>query len=358
MRHVFWHHHYHHQADQATLLERTPALSHPGQGLTSPQAYRHEFEVVILEGDPAATHRRRFRSAERDPAGMPVALATRNCPQDTTVSNWDINDCDVSVHLIRELFRERTRSVFWYDTRAVTSRQRLHDVIREAREQPDFARIEQADKYNQSFRDLQFSVADLVLLPTHPTTILEVPIKAAGDTLDTGMLDETERKELSAEQSGKTASTLNRPLPKTSGRRSTELVNIYCRSMWDLATHANNAALLMRCRAMRIVPRRYRVKCDAIKNTRQVDRILDECSYRLMLADLDYSRLRKTQLSRFLERLHEQLKAILPTEELNSVVVMAEAIYENIFEATWNKQRAMFAELVKEYELEPNKNED
>ncbi|KAH9360555.1 uncharacterized protein LOC144167232 [Haemaphysalis longicornis] len=175
------------------------------------------------------------------------------------------------------------------------------------------------------------------------------------------MMDETEPNELPGEQPGKplvNASTLDRRLRKTGGRCSKELVNIYCRSMWDLATHANNAAFLIRCRAIRIVPRPYRVECDAIKNTRHVDRILDECSYRLMLADLDYNRLRKVQLSRLLERLHEQLKAILPLEELSSVEVMAKTIYENIFVATRNKQRGLFAELLKEYKLAPRKYED
>ncbi|XP_077544512.1 uncharacterized protein LOC144156637 [Haemaphysalis longicornis] len=175
------------------------------------------------------------------------------------------------------------------------------------------------------------------------------------------MTDETEPKELPVEQPEKhpeKSVTLDRQLRKTGGRRSRELVNIYCHFNWDLATHANNAAFLMRCRAMSMVPRPYRVQCDAIKNTRHVDGILDECSYRLMLADLEYNRLRKTQLSRLLERLHGQLKAILPPEELRSVEVMAEAIYENIFVATGNKQRGMFAELLKEYELEPNKYED
>lgn len=203
-------------------------------------------------------------------------------------------------------------------------------------------------------RDRQFGILELPLpLLTVLTTILEAPMKAAGDTLDMGMLDEKEPKELPAEQLEKprmTASTLNRPLRKVSGHRSTELVNIYCRSMWDLATHTNNAAFLMRCRAMRIVPWPYRVECVSIKNTYHVDRILNGCSYRLLLADLDYSRLRKKQLSRLLQRLHKQLKAILPPEELSCVVVMAEAIYENVFEATRNKQRGMLAELVKEYD--------
>ncbi|XP_077559198.1 uncharacterized protein LOC144174390 [Haemaphysalis longicornis] len=190
------------------------------------------------------------------------------------------------------------------------------------------------------------------------TTILEAPIKAAGDTLDTGMLDETEPNDSSAEPPEKTpvsASTLSWQQRKIYGRRSTELVKSYFRCMYELATHAN---FLMRCRAMRMVRRPYRVECDAIKNTRHVDRILDECSYRLMLADLDYNRLRKVQVPGLLERLHEQMKIIMSQEDLSSVVVMAKAKYENMFEgATRDKQRGMFAELLKECEFEQNKYE-
>ncbi|XP_077544513.1 uncharacterized protein LOC144156653 [Haemaphysalis longicornis] len=175
------------------------------------------------------------------------------------------------------------------------------------------------------------------------------------------MMDEMESMELPGGQPEKqyvNAATLDRQLRKTGDRRSMQLVNSYCRLMWDLATHSNNAAFLMRCRAMRIVPRPYRIECDAIKNTRHVDRILDECSYRLMLSDLNYNRLRKVQVYRLLERLNCQLKAILPPEELRSVEVMAKAIHDNIFVATRNEQRGMFAELLKEYELAPLKYED
>ncbi|KAH9360481.1 hypothetical protein HPB48_009656 [Haemaphysalis longicornis] len=146
------------------------------------------------------------------------------------------------------------------------------------------------------------------------------------------MLDETEPNDSSAEPPEKTplsASTLNWQQRKIYGRRSTELVKSYFRCMYELATHAN---FLMRCRAMRMVRRPYRVECDAIKNTRHVDRILDECSYRLMLADLDYNRLRKVQVSGLLERLHEQMKIIMSQEDLSSVVVMAKTKYENMFE--------------------------
>ncbi|KAH7946407.1 hypothetical protein HPB49_024547 [Dermacentor silvarum] len=186
--------------------------------------------------------------------------------------------------------------------------------------------------------------------------------KAAGDTLETSALDKTEMSETSSakqqQQSHSSPSSLKRHLRKTYGRRPMELVNRYFRSMFDLASYANNAAFLMRCRAMRVVPRVYRVECRDIKNTRHVVRILDECSYRLMLADLDYNRLRKVQVSRLLERLHEKLEKIMSPDDLRNVVLLAKGKYENVFEATRDKQRAMFADLLKEYDIEPKKPEE
>ncbi|XP_077562797.1 uncharacterized protein LOC144178663 [Haemaphysalis longicornis] len=189
--------------------------------------------------------------------------------------------------------------------------------------------------------------------------MLDESAKGAGDTLESSMLDKTELNDSSAKQPPHVSpSSLKRHLRKTYGRRPMELVNRYFRSMFDLASYANNAAFLMRCRAMRIVPRAYRVDCRDIKNTRHVVRILDECSYRLMLADLDYNRLRKVQVSRLLERLHEKLEKIMSPEDLSSVVVLAKAKYENIFEATRDKQRGMFADLLKEYDIDQKKGDD
>ncbi|KAK8768410.1 uncharacterized protein LOC144135124 [Amblyomma americanum] len=179
--------------------------------------------------------------------------------------------------------------------------------------------------------------------------------KAAGDTVGTSTLGKDDNMSEASANKQQSPSSLKRHLRKTYGRRPMELVSRYFRSMFDLALYANNAAFLMRCRAMRVVPRTYRVECRDINNTRHVVRILDECSYRLMLADLDYNRLRKVQVSRLIERLHEKLQKIISPEDLRKVVVMAKARYENIFEATRDKQRAMFADLLKEYEIEPKK---
>lgn len=47
-------------------------------------------------------------------------------------------------------------------------RKRFSDNLREARENLDVARVQQAEQYNQGRRDLQFEVGDFVLRRTHP----------------------------------------------------------------------------------------------------------------------------------------------------------------------------------------------
>ncbi|KAH9361810.1 hypothetical protein HPB48_003781 [Haemaphysalis longicornis] len=156
---------------------------------------------------------------------------------------------------------------------------------------------------------------------------------ASGDTRATSMLDKTGLNGSPVKKPPPpylSRSTLKRHLRRTYGRRPMELVKRYFRSMFDLADYASYAAFLLRCRDMRIVPRCYRVECPDIKYTRHVLRILDECSYRLMLADLDYHRLRKLQLSSFLERVHERLEKIVSPEDLNAMVVLAKAKYNDI----------------------------
>ncbi|XP_040079733.1 uncharacterized protein LOC120851191 [Ixodes scapularis] len=47
-------------------------------------------------------------------------------------------------------------------------RLRLRDIVRDARESLDVARLQQAEQYNRGHRDVQFHVGDLVLRRTHP----------------------------------------------------------------------------------------------------------------------------------------------------------------------------------------------
>ncbi|XP_075535737.1 uncharacterized protein LOC142571345 [Dermacentor variabilis] len=173
-----------------------------------------------------------------------------------------------------------------------------------------------------------------------------------GDTLDAVETSKTEGSDISVDsQQQLSPSSLKRHLRKAYGRRPMELVSRYFRAIFDLAAYANKAAFLARCRATRVVPPDYRVECRDIKNTRHIVRILDKCSYKLMLADLDYNRMRKVQVSRLLELLHEKLEKALTPEDLRNVLALSKAKYEKIFEATREQQRSLFTELLKEYEI-------
>ncbi|XP_077548056.1 uncharacterized protein LOC144160742 [Haemaphysalis longicornis] len=151
------------------------------------------------------------------------------------------------------------------------------------------------------------------------------------DTLEISALGKVKVHMSSAKQPPLNPSWLRRHLRETYGRRTMVLVKQYFRCMSDLAMYTNNAALLLRCRAMRIVPPEYRVRSRDTTCTRQVARILDECSYRLMLADLDYNLVRKLQVYAFLEPLLNKLEEIMYPEDLSHMVVLAEAMYGDVF---------------------------
>ncbi|XP_077547956.1 uncharacterized protein LOC144160574 [Haemaphysalis longicornis] len=182
--------------------------------------------------------------------------------------------------------------------------------------------------------------------------------KVSGDSPETSKRDNTEPSGSSAklpQEPHLSRTSLKRHLRKTYGQRLLERVKRYFRCMLDHAAYASNAVFLMRCRAMRILPRDYRVECRDIKNTNHVVRILDECSYRLMLADLHYNKLRKAQVSSLMDRLLKKLEKNLSPEDLSSVVGLAKAKYENVFDATSYRQNSMFDELLKEYGIDQKK---
>ncbi|XP_077504900.1 uncharacterized protein LOC144114804 [Amblyomma americanum] len=192
--------------------------------------------------------------------------------------------------------------------------------------------------------------------------MLEDASKACGDTLEACEQEKPEKVD-AAEPAGEppdqelelpmpsSPTSLKRHLRKAYGRRPMELVSRYFRSLHDLATFANNETFLSRCRDLQMVPPAYRVECRGIKNTQHVIRILDKCSYRLMLADLEYNKVRKVQVSRLLEIQHEKLKMIMTEEDLHYILMMSKEKYENVFEATRDEQRGAFAQLLREYEI-------
>ncbi|KAH6944479.1 hypothetical protein HPB50_003363 [Hyalomma asiaticum] len=152
--------------------------------------------------------------------------------------------------------------------------------------------------------------------------------------------------------------SLKRKLRKDYGRRVMEPLSRYFRAIYDLSAFANKVTFLDQCRIMNVVPPEYRVQCPDINNTRTVVRLLGICSYKLLLADLEYSWARKDQVAHLLELLYEELAGVLSSEDLHDVLAVSKVKYENVFEATQEKQRVMFAELLEEYEINSKKEKD
>ncbi|KAH6945529.1 hypothetical protein HPB50_008875 [Hyalomma asiaticum] len=152
--------------------------------------------------------------------------------------------------------------------------------------------------------------------------------------------------------------SLKRKLRKDYGARVMEPLSRYLRAIYDLSAYANKVTFLDQCRIMNVVPVEYRVQCPDINNTRNVVRLLGICSYKLLLADLEYSRTRKEQVAHLLELLYEELAGVLSSEDLHDVLAVSKVKYENVYQATREKQRAMFVELLEEYEINVRKEKD
>ncbi|KAH9360662.1 hypothetical protein HPB48_004794 [Haemaphysalis longicornis] len=186
--------------------------------------------------------------------------------------------------------------------------------------------------------------------------MLDESNEEAADALEASLIDNVELNDSSDEQPPEVhtgLSSLKQCLRVTYGRHAMPPLGRYFRSVFELAKCSSNLAFLERCRAMCVVPRHYRAQCRrGIKYTRRVGRILDETSYRLMLADLQYSRLRKEDLRRFLVVLKEQLENNLSLRDLSHVADLGEAKYAKIFDEAMDEHHGILAE--QEYGIEQN----
>ncbi|KAH6946934.1 hypothetical protein HPB50_016180 [Hyalomma asiaticum] len=148
-----------------------------------------------------------------------------------------------------------------------------------------------------------------------------------------------------------TPTLVKRQVREDYGRRAMELVSRYLRVISDFSAHASKVDFLNHCRIIGVVPVEYRVHCPDIYSTRRVLRLLGICSFKLMLADLDYHGMRKVQLLRLLERLRESLASLLSSKDLQKVLALSKAKYESTVEDTRLKQRVKLEELLEEYEI-------
>ncbi|KAH9372850.1 hypothetical protein HPB48_009884 [Haemaphysalis longicornis] len=124
--------------------------------------------------------------------------------------------------------------------------------------------------------------------------------------------------------------------------------------MVEIAEWSSNLIFLARCLALEMIPRDSRVECRVRKCTRHIVRILNECSYRLILHYQDYSRLRKEKLRRSLLDLHEKLENILSMRDLNRVGDLAEVKYAKLFDYDMEFKSGVLGDLPEEYGFQQN----
>lgn len=126
----------------------------------------------------------------------------------------------------------------------------------------------------------------------------DVAIKGGGDA-DVPDSPKTDGTSYSSDSSVESFQPLTPSSPerhpcKAYGRRPVELMEpvrpSYRRS---LAVNGNKMVYPARCRSIRVVPAVCIAEFAQIRDPRHVVRILDTSSYKLMLTDLDYNRMRK-----------------------------------------------------------------
>ncbi|XP_022699589.1 knob-associated histidine-rich protein-like isoform X2 [Varroa jacobsoni] len=139
-------------------------------------------------------------------------------------------------------------------------------------------------------------------------------------------------------------------LPKTAN-----LMVRYNKLGSQFADFSNNVAFLTRCANMMMVPKSHRVYNDHVRNTRAVVRLLDQCSYRVMIADLEHNRRRKYQVMKNRERIEIRLKDIMSPEDFEEVRKICDENREVHFTEVKERQRKEYQDLLDEYKTHETK---
>ncbi|XP_003744139.1 uncharacterized protein LOC100905288 [Galendromus occidentalis] len=119
----------------------------------------------------------------------------------------------------------------------------------------------------------------------------------------------------------------------------------------QFADFSNNVAFLSRCANMSMIPKLHRVYNHEVRNTRVVVRILDQCSYKILMADLDHNRRRKYQVRKNRESVEHRLREIMSEEDFDEIQKICAENEEQHFSEVKEKQRREFSELVEEYKI-------
>lgn len=126
------------------------------------------------------------------------------------------------------------------------------------------------------------------------------------------------------------------------------VANRYIEEMERSAEIVNNINYLRRCRDLGIIPREYWMNNASIRNTREVLRMLDECSYRLMCHDQHYHMLRRGQLTKQLTRTEQQLEKMLTLQDYQRFCAVVKTHRNDIFARIRDEQRKAVDGLRKE----------
>ncbi|OQR79545.1 hypothetical protein BIW11_05664 [Tropilaelaps mercedesae] len=123
----------------------------------------------------------------------------------------------------------------------------------------------------------------------------------------------------------------------------------------QFAEFSNNVAFLGRCANMMVVPKTHRVYNDHVRNTRAVVRLLDQCSYQVMIADLEHNHRRKVQVKKNRERIESRLAEMMSPEDFEEVRKICDENREVYFADMKERQRKEYQDLLDEYKAHETK---
>jgi len=132
-------------------------------------------------------------------------------------------------------------------------------------------------------------------------------------------------------------------------RRVLYHVSKYIKNRLSLAEYANNVSFLSRCRNLKIIPEEYWQLNAQVRNTKAISDLLDECSYRLMMTNLEYNDLRKMQVSKWLRGARQKLVETLSEVEMSVFNTVLNNEYEGIFARIKEEQRKRVSDLLQTY---------
>jgi len=133
--------------------------------------------------------------------------------------------------------------------------------------------------------------------------------------------------------------------------KTLDLVKKYSDNRLSLAEYSNSIKYLTRCRQLGVIPSEYWQDTDQMKKTKNIQALLDEFSFRLMMADLDYNKRRRDQVSKHLQQLKPKLRDEISEEQMHRLNDVVSDEYNRLYISIKEEQRAKVVELLKAYDM-------